>query len=208
MPKCEHCGHTLDSEQAYREHLQLRHGETPETTGKSTGDEPNREKWLYVGIPIAVVLVLALAAFGLSATDGYGGDTPDSAGQEQAVGATITPSALGSRHVHGQIKVVIDGNRIDFGERRYQLVDEYFHMEGGDDDRWHIHGRNVSLEYAIDTFPGLTIGPDSVTYDGRTYTDGADVTVEITVNGEPVDPRSHVLEDGDDIRIVVRTDTT
>lgn len=208
MPECEHCGHTLDSEQAYREHLQLRHGETPETTGERTGDEPNREKWLYVGIPIAVVLVLGLAAFGLSATDGYGGDTPDSAGQEEAVAASITPNALGSRHVHGQIEVVIDGNRIDFGERRYQLVDEYFHMEGGDDDRWHVHGRDVSLEYAINTFPNLTIGPDSVTYDGRTYADGADVTVEITVNGDPVDPRSHVLEDGDDIRIVVRTDTT
>lgn len=207
--KCEYCNRTLDSEEAYREHLRLRHGdELDEDEALRAAGESGRERLISVGVPILTVIFVAVVGFGLLAV---GADVADWSSSEtttttSAERAKYTPTDTGSRHVHGQITVVIEGTEIDFGKRRYQLQDEAFHMEGSGDERWHIHARNVTLEYAINTFPDLGIGRGSVTYDGTTYRDSAaGTTIEITVNGDPVDPVTYVIQKGDTIRIVVRT---
>lgn len=208
--KCEYCDRTIDSEEAYHEHLRIRHAdELDEDEALRTAGESGRERWLSVGVPILTVILVAAVGFGLLTVGADFADPSSGSGTTTATAseqAKYTPTDAGSRHVHGQITVVIEGTEIDFGKRQYQLQDEAFHMEGGGDERWHIHARNVTLEYAINTFPDLGLDRGSVTYDGTTYRDSdSGTTVEITVNGEPVDPVTYVIKKGDAIRIVVRT---
>lgn len=108
-------------------------------------------------------------------------------------------------HTHGSITVTIAGERIDFSRDTYQLQDNYFHFEHGNGDRWHVHGKDVTLQYAMDTL-NIHVTNETVTYQGTTYRDsnpGTTVTVE--VNGEPVNPRTYVLQDGDRVQINVET---
>lgn len=208
--KCEYCNRTIDSEEAYHEHLRIRHAdELDEDEASRIADESDRKRWISAGVPILAVVLVTAIGFGLLAVGAdFAGLSSDSGSTTAASSesAKYTPTDIGSRHVHGQITVVVEGTEIDFGKRQYQLQDEAFHMEQEGDERWHIHAQNVTLEYAINTFPGLEIGSGSVTYDGTTYRDSAPgTTVEITVNGEPVDPITYVIQKGDDIRIAVRT---
>jgi len=100
---------------------------------------------------------------------------------------------------------VIDGERIDFSQSEYQVVDRRFHFEGGDGERWHVHATDVTLGYGMGTL-GINIDGNNVTFDGTTYSDSdpnTDVTVE--VNGQSVDASRYVLKEGDRVRIAVET---
>lgn len=112
-----------------------------------------------------------------------------------------------SLHVHGDIDMTIAGDSVDFTRDRYQNPSHqaYFHFEGGE-AHWHAHSWSVSLAYAMDTLPGINVTADSVTYNGTTYhRSDAGTSITITVNGEPVDPSSYILKDGDRINITVTT---
>jgi hypothetical protein len=101
------------------------------------------------------------------------------------------------------MEIVVAGDAVDFSQDRYQLADRQFHFEGGDGERWHAHARGVTLEYALAT---LDIGAttDSVWYDGTRYTDGENANVTLAVDGESVNPKEYVLQQGDAVRVVVR----
>jgi len=111
-------------------------------------------------------------------------------------------------HVHGDIAFEVDGETVDFSEDRYQNPDhsEHFHFEGGAANPWHAHSWSVTLGYAMSTLDGIEVTEDAVTYGNETYADGENATVNVTVNGEPVDPDEYVLKDGDSVRIVVDSD--
>ena len=112
-------------------------------------------------------------------------------------------------HVHGPIEFVVNGSAVDFTRDRYQNPSEhpYFHFENGE-DHWHAHSWAVTLGYAMDTLEGINVSEDSVTYNGTTYEEGdSGVNVTVQVNGESVDPDEYVLKDGDEISIVVETES-
>ncbi|MFB6118798.1 hypothetical protein [Halosegnis sp.] len=202
MPHCDHCGASFDDEEAYLSHLGADHADelgrieqrrvdALEDDGVGVGSAP-------LAIGAVAVVAVALVAYLVFFTGGSAG-VPDSVEQ-----VTQTPSEVGSVHYHGTMTVRIDGERIDFSQDRYQLADRAFHFEGGDGERWHAHARGITLEYALSTLE-IGVTADSVWYDGTRYTDGENANVTVTVNGEPVDPTTYVLEADDTVRVIVET---
>lgn len=193
MPECDYCDASFDEEGAYLDHLRSAHeGELGPIdrrrveTGGGGGGLPTG--------PIALGLVLVVAA----AVVGYVIFLPGGGGS-----AADGPYDLGAVHYHGTLAVVIDGQRVDFSQPKYQHRADPFHFEGGDGQQWHGHARNVTLAWAMESL-GIPVTAETVTFEGTTYDDAdPDTTVTITVDGQPVRPSTHVLGEGDAIRIVV-----
>jgi|APHM01.1.fsa_nt_gi hypothetical protein len=216
MPDCDYCGEAFSDETTYLNHLQADH----ETAELSRIDQRRVETEVGGsggGLPVGPLVLGGLVVVALAATVYVtfffgGGSTGSALGAVQQ-----TPTDVGSVHEHGSIDVTIAGEALDFSRSEFQNPRQYsaFHFEGGDGEVWHKHGRGVTLGYAMSTL-GIEVNRTAVEYDGRTYRDsdpGTTVTVE--VNGEPVDPSTYELqgsqsesnvEEGDHIRIVVRTD--
>lgn len=203
MPECSYCDAAFDDEAAYREHLRAAHAdELDRIDRKRVGlDESGSD-----GPPIALYAVLVggvlIALVGVYLVAG------GSSGPSGSSAAAASPHDLGAVHYHGTIEVTVDGRTLDFSQRRYQLRDRYFHFENGSANPWHVHGRGVTLAYAMETV-GIELrdGGDVVAFDGTTYRDGdSGTTVSVTVNGEQVTPSTYVLQQGDHVRIVVETE--
>lgn len=230
MGRCDHCDETFETETAELRHLREEHGDElgsinrRRVEGLDSGGATNP---VVYAAGVGGLALLALVAYlVLFAGGSLGGDADPAAGGAidggDAGGATaassdasnvsganaasITPHDNGAVHYHGDVTVTIDGRTLDFGERRYQLQDDHFHFENGVGDRWHGHSRDVTLAYAMRTV-GIGVTRDAVTFDGTTYR-AADrgTSVVVEVNGNAVDPRSYVLQEGDAIRIVAGTD--
>lgn len=115
----------------------------------------------------------------------------------------------------GDIEVVIDGEPVDLSADRFQAehADESvaFHLHEGD-DHWYMEGdERVTFGEAIDLLPHFgyerSDGRDVVTVDGETYHGGDDGTeLAFSVGGDPVDPTSYELRDGDDLRLEITTE--
>jgi len=149
------------------------------TTCRRTTEEPSG----YVAL-VAVVVAFA-GIFYFLLFGGSGNEYTD-----------VQPGQPGTEHLHGGMDVVIDGEELDFSQRRYQVQDRAFHFEGGDGERWHVHATDVTYGYGMSTL-GILIDGNNVTFNGTTYT-GA--TVE--VNGNSVDVSEYVLNEGDQLRVV------
>jgi hypothetical protein len=214
MRDCPHCGESFEEtdagEIAFLEHLRDDHpgefGAVDRRRLDQLGGDPDgglsRTALLLAGLALVVVGIVAFVTFGL------GGSSAD-----DTVDANLTPSNVGSVHSHGTMEVVVLGDRIDFSQQRYQLQANAFHFEGGEGRVWHVHAQGVTLEWALSSL-GIEVTERSVTVDGTTYRDSdPDYTVRVTVDGEPVDPSTYVLDgpqdaqnaqsQGDNVRIVV-----
>jgi hypothetical protein len=210
MRDCPHCAESFDTEVAHLEHLRDEHpgefGSVDERRlaqlGGDGDDGGSNTAFLLGGLAVAVVGVVVVVTFFL------GGSSPES-----GVDATRTPSNVGAVHSHGTMEMVVLGDRVDFSREEYQLQANAFHFEGGDGRVWHGHAQGVTLEWAMASL-GIEITETSVTFDGTTYRDSdAEYAVSVTVDGEPVDPSTYVLQgardaaaaasQGDHVRIVV-----
>ncbi|WP_134668891.1 hypothetical protein [Halorussus marinus] len=203
VEECDHCGEGFDDEETYLRHLESEHGddlsaiEVRRVAGLDSDEGPSVAA--YAGA-IGAVVIAGLLAY-LLFFSGASGGVP---GGADAASAETTPTGIGSAHYHGQIQVEIGGERLDFSRDRFQLRADAFHFENGNGQRWHGHAREVTLGWAMASL-GIDVTDESVTYDGTTYRDGEDATVAVEVDGEPVDPESYVLEEGDSIRIVAES---
>lgn len=212
MPTCDYCGETFSGEEAYLDHLAATHeGELGRIDSRrieqhrDTGDGGVPRTATAVGVVVALALV---AGGGYALAGGNpiwesGDGTSGGAGSTTA--AAPTPHDLGAVHYHGPIAMVVDGQRVDFSKTEYQRQAKFFHFEGGDGRRWHGHARDITLERAMATLD-IRVTEDSVTFAGTAYTDGENARVSVTVNGEPVTPRTYLLEEGDAIEIVVESE--
>ena len=116
----------------------------------------------------------------------------------------------------GEIDVVVDGEPVDLSADRYQAEHAQnhslsFHLHEFD-EYWYMEGEErVTFAEAIDLLPHFAFDTDgddhAVTIDGTTY-DEADPGTELTflINGESVDPTARELQDGDALRLEIRTD--
>jgi len=235
---CSYCGESLPDD-AYERHLRRAHADelTPidaRKVGRSAGGEGSRRVLLYASV--GGILAMFVLGYGFLF---FGADAPPNT-------AAVQPDSSSPTHEHGLVSVEVDGEAVDFTDRRYLGADEcfHFHAEGDDGDGgepgasgddghdhgtddhdhgdgagasavWHVHCENVSLEYAFETL-GIEVSEDRVVVDGRTYDAADGDAVSVTVDGEPVDPETYVLEGvepvedarhgaGDDVEIVVRS---
>lgn len=113
-------------------------------------------------------------------------------------------------HAHGTIEFSVNGETVDFSKDKYQTAghSRYFHFEGGHADPWHAHSYSVTLQYAMATLQGIGVEEGQVTYNGTTYNESdAGTNVKILVNGEKVIPSEYFLKDGDEVKIVVESES-
>lgn len=111
-------------------------------------------------------------------------------------------------HVHGTIEMTVNGEAVNFSRPKYETPghNQHFHFEGDTAPLWHAHSWSVTLGYAVDTLPGMDVTEDSVTYDNTTYErSDSGTSLTIAVNGDPVDPSTYVLKDGDEVTIEVES---
>jgi len=193
MPECDYCGATHDSEAAQLSHLESEHYDELGPIDKRRVDDAGGGSGIPYG-PIAIGVVL-LAAAGIV---GYVVFIAGGSG-----GSNIGPA--GSAHYHGQMEMVVLGDRVDFSQREFQVQDDRFHFEGGNGVEWHAHATGVTFQYAMNAL-GFRVdtGPKSITIGGDTYTDGEEDEVVFEVNGNEISSLNYVLKGGDDIRVVVR----
>lgn len=199
MPDCEYCNTTFQNEEPYLEHLRDQHYKELGRIDRSRVDRLETDEgtntWLSMAAVALTGLILLGGVFFLFTNGGATGGTSSSP----------TPHGLWSVHDHGSIDVKIDGKQLDFSQDKYQVQADYFHFENGNGEKWHVHGKGVTLQYAMNTL-GINVTNSSITYDGTTYSDSnSGTTVTVTVNGEAVNPGTYVLKDGDRVRIIVET---
>lgn len=212
MPDCSYCGEAFDAEGEYLDHLAAEHeGELSAIDRRRVDQREDDGGGLPVG-PLVLGGVIGLALLLVVYVTFFLGD----GGSAAAGDVAQQPGDLGSAHQHGTINVTIDGRTLDFTRERYQLAADRFHFEGGT-DVWHKHASGVTIEFAMSTL-GLEVSEDSVTFNGTTY-DASDpgTSIAITVDGEPVDPQTYVMQgvqsaanarQGDHVRIVVQTNSS
>lgn len=192
MPECAYCGAAFDGETAYLDHLREAHLDELGPIDRRRVAPDDGSAGLPTG-PLAIGVVLLASAVVV----GYVIFLPGSGAAEDG------PTNLWGVHYHGTIEMIVDGERVDFSQDRYQLQADAFHFESGDGTRWHGHAEDVTLAWAMETL-GIEVTATSVTYEGTTYDDAdPDTTVVVTVNGEHVTPSTYELAEGDAIRIVV-----
>jgi len=200
MPDCRYCGAEHDDEAAHLRHLRSAHADELSRIDRRRVAELDDGADAGGGPPTPLLVggVAAVAVVGLVVWISFfaGGAGPDGTAADADVGAA------GSAHYHGTIEMVVLGERVDFSREEYQLQADRFHFEAGDGERWHAHATGVTLAFGMGTL-GIGLTADSVTFEGTTYVDGEGYAVMVTVDGDPVDPESYVLEDGDRVRIVV-----
>ena len=219
MPDCNYCGESFGDEEVYLQHLYEAHEESElsridrrrvaSEIDDSGGGFPTGPV-ILVGLVLFTLAITVYVAFFLGGGNG-------SAAADGLTGAIQqTPTGVGSVHEHGPIDVTIDGQELDFSRGEFQNPRENpaFHFEGGNGDIWHVHAQGVTLEYAMSTL-GIRANETAVAYDGAVYRDSdPNTSVTITVNGEPVDPQTYVLDgvestadagQGDYVRVEVTT---
>ena len=219
MDRCSYCDESFSTEDELLRHLEDVHYDELGRIDRRRVDGRRTEPSVQLGTLLvggfAVLLIIgALAAAYVVLGSGSSGDPP------VAVDATITPHSYASVHTHGTMQAVIDDRELHFAtENRFIEADPYyFHFHGGD-NVWHVHGADVTLEYALATL-GIEVsdGGSVLTFEGETYDDADPGTnVSITVDGEYVDPETYVLQgvgpipdaragEGDNVEIIVERD--
>ena len=120
----------------------------------------------------------------------------------------------GDFHETGTMEVVVDGQDIDLSADRFQAEhaeeDVRFHFHEGD-EQWHMEEERVTFARAVDLLPHFAYdrrdGAHVVTIDDTTY-DASDPLTEVAfrVDGDPVDPATHEVRDGQHLVLEVTTD--
>ncbi len=197
MVDCSYCGKSFGGEKEYIRHLKQEHQGELKSIDRKRIEEFEEDKLLNFSGSIGVfalggILVLSFVFILFLYFNPLGSNTTNTGGS----------LVLDSDHYHGTIDVVIDGNRIDFSQPKYQLQSDYFHFESGNGERWHAHARNVPLNFAMQTVDINIHNNTALTFNGNTYTE-KNYNISITSNGESIDPTSYILKQGDNIQITV-----
>jgi len=195
MPACDYCEESFEDEEALLRHMgDVHEGELGTIDHRRVDDlAPTGDGGIDRGPLIlggVVLFAAAVVVYVIFFVGGGGAGAPGDLGQ------------AGSTHEHGTIEMQVLGEEIDFSQGQYQQPREVprFHFEAGNGDVWHKHATGVTLQWAMGTLPGIEVTADSVTYEGTTYEDSdPDYEVIVAVNGEPVDPSTHVLQGSSEV---------
>lgn len=104
--------------------------------------------------------------------------------------------------MQGSMTVLIGGSQV-------QLAGDDGPVTFRDGDRAWFTGQSDTTVAAALAAEDVELTAESLAYDGTTYDASADgTTVEVRVNGEPVDPTEYTLQDGDDVWVYVSTPET
>ena len=142
------------------------------------------KSYMYVILGIGIILLLGSLYY--SST--------------QAVGA------VGSAHIHQDMKLYINDVPINFSAAKYQLRTQRVHFEDFNGDAIHIHATNVRLGYALNTL-NIRINRKCIILDERRFCEDDTHDLQVWIqpfNGEwnlIENPNSHLLLDRERILI-------
>lgn len=183
---CPYCGDSIPDDE-YETHLRRAHADDltaidQRRVGSIDDHSRHRRLGFYAGVAIVIVVftlgygVLFLGADGASST------------------AAVQPDAERPVHEHGLLTVQYDDRVVDVDDPQYLEADDCFHFHAHDNAQvWHVHCADVTLEYALETL-GMDVTATTLAVDGQVYDEDAGDDVNVTVDGEAVDPQTHVLE--------------
>ncbi len=161
--KCKHCEKEFTSQPALEMHVNAKHA----VPVQPKGENPlAKHKWTLIAAGIALIILWGAWTLYVGAVSGSG------------VGA------VGSTHIHMDIKVYIDGAPVNFGDRKYQLRAQQVHFEGGDGDVFHVHATGVTVGYLFETLGGR-LSETCISLDGVTKCSDATKTLKFYINGQP-----------------------
>lgn len=90
---------------------------------------------------------------------------------------------LRSTHIHADIKVYINGNQIDFSQKKYQLKARFIHFEEGIGDVVHIHATGMTPGHLFRSL-GMDFSNNCIVAEGKSYCNDADKTLKFYANGQ------------------------
>ena len=97
------------------------------------------------------------------------------------------PYVFGSAHEHAVFAVILDGEKIDFSQPRYQVQSNFIHVEGGDGTTLHRHAEGVPFgEFLNSVRMGIQDGC-FIRDDGAQFCDDGFSQLRFFVNGQEVD---------------------
>jgi len=160
---CKHCEKQFTSQQALEMHVNAKHA----VPVQPKGENPlAKHKLTLIGAGIALIILWGVWTLYVGAVSGSG------------VGA------VGSTHIHMDIKVYLDGVPVNFGDQKYQLRAQQVHFESGDGDVFHVHATGVTLGYLFETLGGR-LSETCISLDGVTKCNDGTKTLKFYVNGQP-----------------------
>ncbi|MEM2140348.1 MAG: hypothetical protein QXJ74_00415 [Nitrososphaera sp.] len=145
---------------------------------------------LLIGAGIGVAIAAVAAAFAYQSIN-----PPD-------------PYVLGSAHEHAVFAVILDGQKIDFSQDKYQVKSRFIHVENNDGTTIHRHAVGVPFEFFLESV-GMGIQGDCfVRDDGQQFCDDGGKQLRFFVNGEEVDLlANYVVEDEDRVLVIYGNQT-
>ena len=90
---------------------------------------------------------------------------------------------LGSAHLHADVKVYINGNSIDFSQRKYQLASSFIHFEEGIGDVIHTHATGLTIGHLFKSLNG-DINNNCVILEKQSYCNENEKKLRFYVNGQ------------------------
>mgnify|MGYP001570746124 CR=1 FL=1 len=93
---------------------------------------------------------------------------------------------LGSAHLHADVKVYLNGQAIDFSQKKYQLTTSFMHFEEGIGDVMHTHATGLTVGHMFKSV-GMEFNSNCIVVDKKSYCGENDKKLRFYVNGQPSD---------------------
>ena len=91
---------------------------------------------------------------------------------------------LRSVHDHADVKVYINGQPVDFSQRKYQITTSFIHFEAGVGDVIHVHATGMTAGYLFKSIGG-DLNPNCLFFEGQNYCSGDGKKLKFYVNSKP-----------------------
>jgi len=105
--------------------------------------------------------------------------------------------ALGSTHLHADVKVYINRQAIDFSQKKYQLKNSFIHFEEDIGDVIHTHATGLTVGHMLKSI-GIDFSSNCIVVEGQSYCNYNDKKLKFYVNGQQNNEfDSYVIKDLD-----------
>ena len=91
---------------------------------------------------------------------------------------------LRSTHIHSDIKLYINGQPIDFSQKKYQVTTSYIHFEDGLGDVVHMHATGLSMGNLFKSLSG-DFNDNCLIFENQSYCNDGNKKLKFYVNGKP-----------------------
>ena len=109
--------------------------------------------------------------------------------------------ALGSTHIHADVKVYINGKAVDFSQSKYQLTTSYLHFEEGIGDVIHLHATGLTMGHLFKAV-GMDFDKNCLVVEGTSLCSNDRATLKFYVNTESNNEfEKYIIKDLDKILV-------